>query len=235
MTEARVNLVRIRWCLCCEKPLPPRCETCSKHPSCRPRLVKLVGLPEIIKVAECGCCHLIRCQRPSCPNTRWLHLDSKEKSRMGIKNFLCSRQCTVQMTADAKRTAVDVVCARLGCGQVRKVNQSALKATKHFVYCSQKCHFAHRVANNMVRRRAKAAAIDAERNGDDTVQSLTCSGPRCRGEVRDHFKTESKRFRCTYCSTIRDGYIAISKELKLPNMGAMKGNRWSPVVGSSSE
>jgi hypothetical protein len=218
VNEPNTRLIRIRWCVCCEEALPPRCVKCSKHPSCKPRLVRLVGVPEILKTAECGCCHLIRCQRPHCPNTRWLHLDSKEKARMGLKNFLCSRQCTVQMTADAKRTAVDVVCARPGCGQTRKVHLSALKASKHFVYCSQKCHFAHRVALNAARRRARLA----ERDGDDSVQALTCNGPRCRGVVRDHLKTSNARYQCTFCSTIRDAGISITKDLGLPNPAALK-------------
>jgi hypothetical protein len=200
MTEPRVQIVRMHWCTGCEKPLAPRCGGCKKHPNRKPRIVQLYGLPEVLKTAECGCCHLIRCQRPACFNTRWLHLTAKERTLLGLKNFMCSRACTVQTTADAKRTSVEVVCARPGCGRVRRVAQSALKASKHYIYCSQKCHFAHRAAQNAARRRAEARA----RNGDDdSVQSLSCDGDRCRGEVRDHKKTASGRFQCTFCSTIR--------------------------------
>lgn len=184
----RLEIVRVRWCVQCEGPLPKRCSSCVKHPDRKPRYVEVFGSPTIIRMAECKCCAEISCQRPTCKGTRFERLDAS-RTLKDTKNYFCSKKCTALITAEAKLAKrVHAVCS---CGCEREVVRPASNMRAQRVYFSQKCHFEHRVKMQHAARMEKIKTAE-----DGYLQTLWCA--RCK-DVTDHTKRVSKLMQCVRC------------------------------------
>lgn len=187
MSLAGIKVQLVRFCVQCEDILPRRCTKCIIHPSRKPRVVELFGVPPVLSTNTCGCVKIV-CQRGGCGRTMWRHPSAD--GTLGRKNHFCSPECVRIVTAAAKRAArVSSLCS---CGCRRLVVRAASNMRAKQVYFGQKCHFLHRIA-------LKAEARRAEANGDDSIQAFCCESPRCRGAVTDHAKLTGGLYDCVRC------------------------------------
>lgn len=183
-----VKIQLVRWCRQCEELLPRTCEKCKRHPDRRPRVVELFGVPPVLRTNACGCVE-IPCQRPGCPQTKWVH--PRADGTLGFKNHFCSRTCTIAVTNAARKAKRITAPCSCGCG--RTVTRPASNMRAKHVYFSQKCHFIHRV---MMKARARRSYAE----GDDSVQAFVCHSDRCRGAVTDHTKLPQGSYGCVRCN-----------------------------------
>lgn len=196
-----LKVQRVRACVQCGDVLSKKCDKCKKHPTRQPRIIELYDFPAPLKVAECGCCILLRCQRPGCHVTFWRSTKNnavKGKSRHAT--FVCSGRCR-SITANAGRKTSIL----LPCGWCEKPvsRQPAQIPLKRIVFCKPVCWYLYRT-----REAARRNAIKREPSLlDPAAADLQCEG-KCRA-ITEHVEIAPNRYRCRTCSHVRSDVIKV--------------------------
>ena len=134
-----IKIVRVRFCDQCGDPLAKKCKNCLKHPERKLKVVELYDFPTPLKVAECGCCILLQCQRPGCSNTFWRYIKLRGKEKKSrARNFVCGTTCAAAVANSCKAQKVAVSCSY--CGKVKQIQPSVFKLRRHF-FCSSEHHY----------------------------------------------------------------------------------------------
>lgn len=134
-----IHYVKIRFCSQCRSPLPQKCAGCLKHPDREPKVIELYDFPKPLKISECGCCVLLRCQRPGCTTTFWRSTrNNVVKGRSRHATFICGGKCRAIMANAGRQTSV-----MLSCGYCKKQvkRQPAQIPLNRVVYCNPECWY----------------------------------------------------------------------------------------------
>ena len=210
------KIQRIRACTRCGDVLSQKCEKCLKHPNRAPKVVELFSWPKPLKMAECECCFLIRCQREGCAAPPfWRNM--KSGGRQGLsrsQKLYCTQRCNLVSQNVAKDTRVPVPC-----GWCRK---SILRRASHgrnfkAAYCLPEHYFLAMRKAAHKERESKKDLLD-----DPIVGMLWCE--RCE-QVREHDTPRNGSAICRSCKRTRNQKMMIFSRSETGAMSRLENPR----------
>lgn len=185
--SATFKVQRIRSCVQCGDVLGLKCKSCLKHPDRKPVVVEFFDWPEILKVAECGCCILIACQAPGCVNRMWRHRKHERGGLTSSRSFICSPKCGGKLLHITRSKRQQVPCAY--CSKLVTKKQFTLKSWVRS-FCNNSCYF-------LFRAKAKHEAQQAAKAKDAARALLWCE--KCK-DVTEHDSPNIGSAKCLPCA-----------------------------------
>lgn len=186
---------RIRSCTQCHEVLPLKCKKCACSPTRKPRVVELFNWPEVLKVAECGCCFQFACQLPGCTGRMWRCVKKNQKALSVSRNLYHTKICAISAAHRAKENFEMVPCEY--CRKPCRRTQFMLKRHAH-VFCHGECY-------HLWRAKKKHQAMQEKDNPQTGM--LHCR--KC-GAVTEHQTPKVGKAKCLICETLRGQEISVS-------------------------
>lgn len=197
---------RIHSCTQCGTVLGLKCKACVKHPDRKPQSIELYGYPTPLKVAECGCCVLLPCQRDTCKKTFWRFV-AKYKTRLTrAKGLYCSHLCSCLSMSESRKTRTAVRCAWHECSTMVERKLSQLSLFKHSF-----CRPDHKVLFYAKIRHDEIQAL-VKKMKSDMVGLLYCK--KCV-DVTEHDTPTAGLSTCKICQSKRDAKILCNNKFAL--------------------